>query len=97
MLEAAGVLGLFAQILGVETHESKVEKFKILMEHNGITSENAVFITDTLGDIIEARKVGIKTIAETFGFHDRERLAQGEPFTIVDSWEEIEETLSELS
>src|SRR3990167_8663968 len=42
VLEAAGVLGLFAQILGVETHVSKVEKFKILMEHNGITSENTV-------------------------------------------------------
>ena len=97
VLEAAGVLGLFTRILGAETHESKVEKFKILMEHNGIMSENTVFITDTLGDIVEARKVGIRTIAETFGFHDRERLAQGEPFVIVDSWEEIEETLSELS
>lgn len=97
VLKAAGVLGLFARILGVETHESKVEKFKILMEQNGVTPDNTIFVTDTFGDIKEAHKVSIRTIAETFGFHGRERLAQGEPFKIVDSWEEIEETLSGLS
>lgn len=93
VLEQAGVLELFKKILGVETHKSKVEKFKMLMEQNNITSENSIFITDTLGDIKEAHKVGIKTIAGTFGFHNRERLATGKPYKIVDSWQEIEEIL----
>ncbi len=91
-----GVLELFTKIMGFETHKSKVEKFKILMAEHGVTPENTIFITDTLGDIKEAHKVNIRTIAETFGFHTRERLALGTPFTIVDSWKEIEEALDEL-
>lgn len=89
-LEKAGILELFSRIMGQETHFSKVEKFKILMSENGVTSLNSIFITDTLGDIKEANKVGIRTIGETFGFHNRERLEIGEPYAIVDSWEEIE-------
>jgi phosphoglycolate phosphatase len=96
VLEKAGVVQLFTRIMGAETHTSKEEKFKMLMADNAVTPENSVFITDTLGDIKEAHKVNIRTIAETFGFHDKERLAQGNPFKIVDSWEEIEDTINEL-
>ena len=96
ILEKSQILDIFVRILGQETHESKVEKFKMLMEDDVVTSENTVFVTDTLGDIKEAHKVGIKTIAETFGFHNRERLETGEPFKIVDSWEEIERTVDGL-
>ncbi|HVY72696.1 MAG TPA: HAD hydrolase-like protein [Candidatus Paceibacterota bacterium] len=95
VLKNAGVLHLFVRIMGLETHRSKVEKFKILMAENGVTPENTLFVTDTLGDIKEAEKVGIRTIAETFGFHDRERLAQGNPFRIADSWDEIEQIIEE--
>lgn len=96
VLGNAGVLKLFTRVMGAETHKSKVEKFKILMENNGVTVDNTIFITDTLGDIKEATKVNIRTIAETFGYHDRERLAQGAPFKIADSWEEIEHVLKDL-
>ncbi|MEA2701587.1 MAG: phosphoglycolate phosphatase [Candidatus Parcubacteria bacterium] len=95
VLNQAEVLTLFVRILGEETHKSKVEKFRILTEENGITPDNTLFVTDTLGDIKEARKANIRTIAETFGFHDQERLMQGEPFRIADSWEEIEGIISE--
>lgn len=96
VLEKAGVAGLFTRIMGEEMHRSKVEKFKILIEQNGITPDNSIFITDTLGDVKEANKVNIKTIAETFGYHDRARLAQGNPFKIADSWDEIEQVLHDL-
>ena len=95
VLEKAGVLRLFTRIMGEETHKSKVEKFRMLMDQNNITSDNSIFITDTLGDVKEAAKVGIRTIAETFGFHNRERLSLGKPFKIVDSWEEIEKTIED--
>lgn len=96
VLQKAGILDLFTRVMGFETHASKVEKFLFLKNEYDVRPENALFITDTLGDIKEASKAGIKTIAETFGFHDRERLAQGEPFMIVDSWEEIERVLKSL-
>lgn len=96
VLEHSSLLTLFARVMGEETHKSKVEKFKMLLQSEDINPENTLFITDTLGDIKEAHKVGVRTIAETFGFHDRERLQQGNPFTIVDSWDEIEETIKGL-
>jgi phosphoglycolate phosphatase len=96
VLEQCGILNLFARVMGEETHRSKVEKFRMLMQSEDINPENSIFVTDTLGDIKEAHKVGIRTIAETFGFHNRERLQQGNPFRIADSWEEIEETIRRL-
>ncbi len=96
VLEKAGILKLFVRVMGVETHTSKVEKFKILIAECDVTPLNSVFVTDTLGDVKEAHKVQIRTIAETFGFHSRERLVQGVPFKIVDSWEEIEHVIATL-
>ena len=96
VLERAGVAGLFTRIMGEETHKSKIEKFKMLMDQYDIATTNTVFVTDTLGDIHEAHKVGIRIIAETFGFHNRERLSLGKPFKIVDSWKEIEETVRDM-
>lgn len=95
-LKNSGILELFSRIMGQETHFSKVEKFKMLMAEDGVTTSNSVFITDTLGDIKEAHAVGIKTIAETFGFHNRQRLEIGEPYAIVDSWEGIGEVIEAL-
>ncbi len=97
ILENAGILGLFERVLGAETNFSKVAKFKILMNEHGVTTGNTIFVTDTLGDIKEATKVGLRTIAETFGFHPRERLAQGNPYALVDSWKEIENEILKLS
>ncbi len=96
VLGAAGLSSLIIRVMGFETHRSKVEKFKMLMTEYGVTTDNSIFITDTLGDVKEAHHVGIQTIAETFGFHTRERLAQGEPYIIVDTWDEIEDTIKSL-
>jgi len=96
VLEKVEVIQFFSRIMGAETHLSKAHKFRILMEEERVTPENSVFITDTLGDVKEAHKVGLRTIGETFGFHDRERLQQGDPFKIADSWEEIEKIIYEI-
>jgi HAD superfamily hydrolase (TIGR01509 family) len=80
---------LFKEILGAETHKSKVEKFKYLFEKYNLKAEDCIFVTDTLGDIIEGNKAGVKTIAVDFGFHKRDRLEKGNPFKIVSSFEEI--------
>jgi|GEM_PF-4000719 len=61
-----------------------------------VAFEDVIFVTDTLGDVKEASKLGIKIIAETFGFHNRERLQLGEPYMIVDSWDEIESEIQKI-
>ncbi|MFA6183494.1 MAG: HAD-IA family hydrolase [Parcubacteria group bacterium] len=87
---------IFKEILGSETHQSKVEKFKYLFEKYALVADDCIFVTDTLGDILEGNKVGVKTIAVDFGFHKRDRLEKGKPFKIVSSFDEIIEIISKL-
>lgn len=76
-----------------EDAAAKTEKFDHLMGRYNISPENSVFVTDTLGDVREAHQVGVRSIAVTFGVHGREHLASGEPYAVVDSWEEVVEAV----
>ena len=87
---------IFKEIFAMETHKSKSEKFKILFNKYGLDSDSCIFITDTLGDILEAKKAGVKSIACTFGFHEKERLEKGNPYKIVSSFDEIMKVITEI-
>ncbi|MBR9705076.1 HAD family hydrolase [Candidatus Pacearchaeota archaeon] len=80
---------IFSFILGFETHKSKVEKFKIVINNYDFKNNEIIFITDTLGDIIEANELKIKTIAVDFGYHENERLKKGNPERIISDFFEI--------
>lgn len=94
VLEDVGVSNCFEAIYGHNTHKSKIAKFKKLRVQFRVPLAETLFITDTLGDIREAKKAGLRSIAVSFGFHDRERLMAGDPYEIVDTWDEIESVLS---
>ncbi len=86
-------IDVFRDVFGYETSLLKTEKFKILKEKYSVQPEEVIFVTDTLGDVMEGREVGCRILAETFGYHDRERLQQGKPDWLVDSWKEVVEIL----
>ena len=88
-LEKHHVGRYFSDVLGADVHEYKDEKIKMIFERYNAAPEDCVFITDTLGDMKEARKVGDGSIATSYGFQERPSLLKGEPFTIVDSPLEI--------
>lgn len=86
---------LFEKILGLETHKSKKEKFKMLFKDYHLEKEEVIFVTDTLGDILEANELEIPTLAVDFGFHEKERLEKGNPLKIISNFEEIAKFLEE--
>lgn len=88
---------IFKEVLGVESHKSKIHKFKLLKKKHGLNKNNSLFITDTLGDILEANKAGVKTIAVDFGFHERARLERGKPHKIVSDFKEIHSAVKILT
>ena len=88
-----GIPQLFDPILGLESHATKVEKFSLLMKRFHLSQSDCLFITDTLGDILEAHKAGILAIAIDSGFHERMRLEQGKPFIIISSLDELPKVL----
>jgi phosphoglycolate phosphatase len=95
-LENNALNGIFKDILGYETHTSKEKKFNILIKKYDLTSEDSIYITDTLGDIIEARKVHLRALAVDFGFHERARLKKGKPLSILSKFEDIAPKLRAL-
>jgi len=92
-LEQNGLGNAFVKVLGREVHESKIKKFHMVFDEYNLSPDNVIFITDTLGDILEGNEVGVKTIAVDFGFHERERLKKGNPYAIISSFDELENYL----
>ena len=82
--------------MGQETDDSKKKKFQMILDQYELKKDETIFITDTLGDIIEANDIGLKTISIDSGFHNREHLSQGRPFAIISSLEEIAPIIAKL-
>lgn len=88
-----GLRQLFSEVWGGEQSESKVEKLRLLQEIHNVTPAECRFVTDTLGDLKEAAEAGVAAIGVTWGFHSRERLAQGAPLAIAETPSELQEML----
>ncbi len=85
MLESFGFAPYFREIFGADFRFSKKEKIVYALEKYGIPGERAFYIGDTAGDIVEARAAGVRSVAVTWGWHNRERLAAVHPDFLVDT------------
>ena len=83
-LEQEKIEHCFEGIYGADVHQSKVVKINMLLKKLEINSTDAIFITDTLGDIREGTECSVQSIGVTWGAHDRETLSKGQPYEIVD-------------
>lgn len=86
----------FGDILGNDINTSKVIKIKMLLEKYKISQDEAVYITDTTGDVNEARECGVKSIAVTWGFHNKETLEKANPAKIIDNPQDLIKTIEEI-
>jgi len=89
-------LSAFTAVYGNDVEKSKVKKLSMILEKTKLAPSECVMITDTLGDIVEARKVGISCIAVSWGYHGEESLARGEPAAIVHSVDELTSVIANL-
>lgn len=95
-LEKHQLASAFKEILGNDVEKSKVKKIHDVLERYHLLPSETVFVTDTLGDIREARICGVESIAVTWGYHPTETLKKGNPLKIVDHPNEIIETIRSL-
>jgi len=84
ILTREGLGQYFSDVLGYDVHKSKVTKIKTILAKYNISPENSVFITDTAGDVKDAKECGVKSVAVTWGFHSLETLQKVNPSKIVD-------------
>ena len=85
MLVRFGFDPYFREVFGFDFLFSKKEKIGHALEKYGILREKAFYIGDTAGDILEARAAGIRSVAVTWGWHDRERLLAVHPDFLIDT------------
>lgn len=94
-LKKHGMRGAFIEILGNEVHTSKVEKMRMIFEKYGKRADDCVFITDTLGDMREAKEHEMGAIGVSWGYHPHATLEKGIPFRIVDTPAELPDAVSD--
>lgn len=95
-LKLANISKYFEKALGYYTHQSKVEKFKMIFREYKLEPEECIFVTDTLGDLREAKKVVVPTIAVTWGYHGKTRLKKGSPNVMIHDFEDLKEAVEKL-
>ena len=94
-LELYNIAGHFSDVLGMDVHTSKVEKIRMVFAKYVTDADSCVFITDTLGDMHEAKEHGMGAIAVSWGFHSHETLEKGIPFRIVDRPDELPDAIAD--
>ncbi|OGM98933.1 MAG: hypothetical protein A2915_03135 [Candidatus Yanofskybacteria bacterium RIFCSPLOWO2_01_FULL_41_34] len=78
LLEKNKVLDIFGLIIANTTTTKAGMLNEIMKKFNAKPSE-VLMITDTIGDILIAKKSGLKTIAATWGFHSSKLLRSAKP------------------
>jgi phosphoglycolate phosphatase len=81
ILERHGI-GAIAEVAGAEQGAGKVARIRAMCERH--PHDIAFYVGDTAGDMIEGREAGARTVAVTWGWHDRQRLLARHPDHIVD-------------
>ena len=96
-LEQSDLRHFFQKIYGVNSEKSKVKKIQQALEDFQAAPEDVVFITDTLGDIREAEKAGVQSVAVTWGYHDAKTLQDGNPIAIVNAPKDLVPAIRNLA
>lgn len=87
--ERTGIDRYFSDVMGKDVHTSKIEKINTILDRYEARTDDCVFVTDTLGDMLEAQKAGVDAIGVAWGYQYRSSLERGKPFRIVDEPQEL--------
>lgn len=85
----------FTKTYGSETAPRKREIFTRAIKHYRLPAKESVFVTDTMGDIVEAHQAGIQPLAVTWGFHTEDILRQASPVAIIDTPQQLSGAIEE--
>lgn len=85
-------------ITGDDTDKIKPDPtcLKIAIEKLGLSANEVVYIGDMDGDILAAKKLGIKALGVSWGIHGTEILQKFEPYKIVNSFDELYQTIKKM-
>ncbi len=79
-------------IFGVYDKEDEVRQ---IVTKNSLNKDDTIFIGDSNHEIEVGKKLGIKTVAVTWGFNSENKLKSHNPDFIAHNSEELEEVISD--
>jgi len=85
LLTRMNIQGCFEAVLGSNSLLNKTEKIIHAWNQSGVARDQVYYIGDTAGDIREARRAGVKTVAVTWGWHNSEILEAVDPDFLIDT------------
>lgn len=91
-----GVREYFSDILGSDVNRSKIVKINSVLEKYKVKQVDVVFITDSLGDILEGNECGVLSVGVTWGIHNQKNLEKGKPIAIIDDPMELLDTIKNV-
>jgi len=86
-IEKSGFSKLITKVIS-EIHEKKYVIVSLIDDFS-LDKEQTFYVGDTSGDVEAGKFAGVKTIGATWGFQDREKLAQAKPDFLLDNLIEI--------
>jgi phosphoglycolate phosphatase-like HAD superfamily hydrolase len=88
----------FTDIFGLNIEASKVKKFNIIFEKYNVSPNQSIFLTDTSGDIKEAKEAKINFIIGILGgYQDEKSLQKAKPDAIVKDFNNFFNLIIELN
>jgi phosphoglycolate phosphatase len=78
-------------IAGAETKGSKTDKIIDVIIKFTTPKEDVYYIGDTIGDVLEGKKAGVKTVAVSWGWHDKEKLITASPDYLLDEVKQLKD------
>lgn len=79
----------FSSVVGREVNGYKDEKIKKTLSQTNCEPKSALFVGDTISDIEHAQKVGIQSVAVSWGVHSRDQLETANPDYLFDTQSEL--------
>lgn len=86
----------FQAVWGAEKGTSKVKKIKKILKKEKVTPQQAYFVTDTVGDVLEGKKAGVRIIAVGWGYHKKKELAETSPDYLFGTQKDLIKALPDL-
>ena len=79
----------FEKVYGADVHTDKKKKIMMVLKNYKVVSKDCLFITDTVGDLLEAQYCKINTLVVTWGFHQKHRFKKTPPVDFIEKPEEM--------
>lgn len=88
-LEKHDIHHYFDEVYGADVHTDKKVKIDMALKKYNAKPSDCIFITDTVGDLLEAKHHNIDSLVVTWGFHEKKRFKKTPPIDFIEDPEEM--------